>query len=281
MSRLYDVKYVSGSGTEVSLSGPPYFWGDNNLHNYAWDYSFSSKNSGHGAVIKRLARGGRAYDIEIRVFNPGGDTIPEALNDLHAIFDADLLAETPGKLYVGAQYLEGYFVESNKTEYTTNKRYIKLTAKFITGSPFWITPDLHSFPIFTAGADSGFILPTALPLRIGAVLSAAQLINDHYAPSSAIITIYGPATDPSITIGSWIYSVSGELGVGERYEIDQINRSVTKITQSGERINAFNLRGKTYSVFQPIPAGDSTVYYNGDFAVDVVLLKERSEPLWT
>lgn len=281
MSRKFIVKYVTAPGVEYDLSVWPYYWNNTNLHNYAWEYDFARNNIGNGSAIKDIKRNGRAYAVELLVLNTDQSVITTALNALHAAFDADVFAGTPGRLYVDSQYITGYFIESTKSEYTQDKKYIKLSLAFITGSPFWITERLISFPIFAAAADTGFILPTVIPMQIGAVLSSARIINTHYAASGSIITMYGPATDPSFSLGTHIYTVSGALIAGERYEIDQAKRTVVKITSSGERINAFNLRGKAYSVFEPIPAGESVLYYNGDFAIDITLLKERSEPLWS
>lgn len=279
MSVPYDVSYKNASGVVTNLTAPPFSWGNNDLHDYKWDYSFIKNSVGLGSAIKNITKSGRVYRIILNVFYSSSASIVATLNALHATFEADLLAETPGRLYIDTQYVTGYFVESAKPTYI-NGRIAVLDLAFVTGSPFWITEELLSFPIFTDYGATGFILPMAVPFGLVATLDSRQVINDHYAASGALITMYGPVTDPSFTVGTHIYTVSGTLGAGERYEINQRLRTVTKITSSGERINAFNSRGKTYSVFEPIPSGESILYYNGDFAVDIVLLKERSEPLW-
>lgn len=277
-NKPHDLRYVSSKGITVDLSGWPFLWEMTDLLDYKWDYTSTPNISGQGAKLSRFAKREQEKSVKIAVFS---DAMPVAdlIGDLSAILEADILAETPGRLYIGNQYCAGYMVDSSKS-ITRNTRIAKMALRFVTHYPFWITEQLCSFPLFTAGASAGFILPTKIPMRIGAVLNATQLANNHYAASSAIMVIYGPITDPSFSIGNHIYTISGTLGVGERYEIDQPLRTVTKITSSGERINAFAYRGKTYSVFEPIPVGENTLYYNGSFAIDITLLKERSEPLW-
>ena len=62
--------------------------------------------------------------------------------------------------------------------------------------------------------------------------------------------------------------------------INQINKTVEKVTNSGEVINSFNLRNKEYSVFDPIPAGESIMTYSGEFPISITLFYERGEPKW-
>lgn len=101
----------------------------------------------------------------------------------------------------------------------------------------------------------------------------------HFNPRTRV-ECDGPAVNPSFSIGGNIYQVNGTLLAGERFVINQLENKVTKITNSGEVINAFNLRSKTYSVFEPIPTGESLLTYTGEFAISLNLFYERGEPRW-
>jgi len=66
---------------------------------------------------------------------------------------------------------------------------------------------------------------------------------------------------------TWIACVLNDRLFKRRgaHEIDQVNKTITKITSSGERLNFFAYRGKTYSVFEPIPSGENYITYSNDF----------------
>ena len=53
-----------------------------------------------------------------------------------------------------------------------------------------------------------------------------------------------------------------------------------KYRNNGVMVNLFDLRGKEFSVFEPIPGDVVTVTWNGSFGFDITLFEERSEPAW-
>jgi hypothetical protein len=281
MPKPFYLKYSNSQGVEVDLTDRPYLWSVNNLADYEWTIEQSPLLlSGIGAAKSRLIRGTQSKNVEIVVYRGGGLSVYADIDYLTSIFEGDVLRGEYGRLYIGDQYCEGNFVSSIKT-IQRNIKIAKIALTFRTDRPFWISEERITLPIYSGETNVGFVYPFHYPFGYTASLGARQIINDHYAATSAIITLYGPATDPQIAVDSHIYKVSGELGESERYVINQPARTVQKITQSGEVINAFAQRGKTYSVFQPIPPGESIVFHNGEFAAEITLLKERSEPRWS
>ena len=280
MTRRHNVQYATAGGVVTDLNSWPYRWDSINLHDYDWGYSLTRKTTGYGSRISDLTKEGRAYDVTLLVYNTDQSVITTALNALHAIFEAAVLAQQPGRLYVDGQYVTGYFLSSKKAEYTDDKAYIRLALQFVTGSPFWTTDAVFTFPTYTP-SGGGWILPSAMPMWLDAGLSGTALENDHFAASNALIKIFGAATDPEFYVGSTVYKILGTIAAGDRVEIDQANRTVTYISSTGARANWFDHRNKVYSVFTPIPAGSNTLYYDGSFAIEVTLYQERSEPLWS
>lgn len=273
------LKYVTASGNSIYLSAVPFAWREFEALDYSWDSTYTKNAASHGSKITDITRQSKAFRIQLVASNGTWSEITAMLDLMHAYFEADILAKTPGRLYLGDQYITGYFAESIKST-VIDGRAVILDLTFVSGSAFWITEDLHTFAPLTEGSETGFILPTALPMAIVAP-SSRQLVNDHYAACKAIITMYGPASDPEFSLGSHVYSMTGSLSDGERIEIDQVNKTITKITSSGERLNFFAYRGKTYSVFKPIPSGENYITYSNDFTFSILLLKERSEPQWS
>jgi hypothetical protein len=278
MSRPFSLRYVSASGQVVNLDTWPYFWNETDLQNYSWSFESVNNPIGYGARFTKITRTAAEKTINLLVWNDGND-ITALTNSLTSVFDADVISETPGRLYLNDAYIIGYFTSVSHSR-RRDKNYVELELTFATSYPFWTSEETITFPIYTGDSTDGFKYPFSYPFNYIALLGATRIDNDHYAKTNAIITFYGAATNPQIAIDSHIYLVNGTLGDFERYEINQKERTVYKITQSGERINAFASRGKEYSVFEPIPAGATTVFYNGDYAVDIKLLKERSEPIW-
>lgn len=273
---LKSIRYVNNKGGELVLSESPYDWlSPISLFDYAWGYEQTVKVSGRGSTINRFTMEAREIPI---VLDVRGD-VKAGLNDLLAITEPDVLSNTPGRLYFGDQYTTGYLISSTKPgllePYLT-----QLNLVFLTDIPAWVSEDIIVLPTYSGNTTEGFTFPFHFPVTFMASLGAIRLLNDHYAPTPAVIKLYGPTEDPQIAVNSHIYKVNGALNDFERFEIDQRNKKVWKITQSGERINAFAHRGKIYSVFEPIPSGESIVFHNGTFAAEIKLLKERSEPQW-
>ena len=256
----------------------PLRWDDTDLQSYSWKVSTVKRTSGYGSKITDISREATSKKIKLKICDYGND-VAVYTNYLASVFEPDVIAKTPGKLWINESYTSG-FITGMDLGKRIERQYLELTLTFSTEYPFWITEELHTFEPLTEGSATGFILPTELPMAIVAP-SSRQLVNDHYAACNAIITMYGPVSDPQFSLGSHVYAVSGSLSDGDRIEIDQKAKTVTKISSSGERLNFFYARGKTYSVFEPIPAGENYITSNNDYTFEILLLKERSDPEWT
>lgn len=95
------------------------------------------------------------------------------------------------------------------------------------------------------------------------------------------LTIYGPATDPRVTINNIAVGVDGmTVQSGEYLVIDTAAKTVTLVNTSGEHVNAFNNRIKTGPIFTQLPPGSNTVYWSGDFGFDLTIYERRREAEW-
>lgn len=117
--------------------------------------------------------------------------------------------------------------------------------------------------------------------RYGTGLSAGSIINDHYAAAPAIIKIYGPASNPNIIIGGNTYNVNVILTVTDYLVIDQVTHEIYKVAENGTTTNVFNSRNKAYDIFKPIAVGENKVVYSGEYSIEITLVQQRSELLWT
>ena len=104
---------------------------------------------------------------------------------------------------------------------------------------------------------------------------------DSVGKNAFRILIYGEAVNPHITIGGHAYAINGTVGEGETLLIDSTAKTITLTTASGSTVNWFDKRSRDSYIFEPIPAGDSEVLWNGSFRFDLTIIEKRSEPRWT
>lgn len=280
MPKKYNLKYVTSGGFTVDFNGRPYTWEKpTDLLDYDWSFDDTPKSSGYGSSVTSVSRKTVTKTIQIAIYCGDSQSVDAHLARLSELFEPDVLSKTPGKFYINDCYVFAYIMGSKKSIYKTD-RIAKVQLKLVIESPFWITEDLHRFEPVQTGTATGFMFPLSFPIGFTSQ-TVRTLINDHYESCLAKITMYGPATNPQITVGSHVYVVTASLNEGDRIEIDQVNRTVIKISSSGEALNFLGNRGKTYSVFERIPAGEMAIVSRNDFVFDILLYKQRSEPVWT
>lgn len=274
------IRYINHAGVEIDLTKAPYMALGGNLQDFNWSLNTVTRASGIGGRVNSFANGVVEKELPIQIWAHSRAEYAEAINALHDLFAADVFARQSGRLYVGDSYVLGYGKGMYKTEWDDGADYMVCTVIFAIESGYWCSETTQEFNLFqTAGADS-FKFPGRFPCKFCASGGVATLINANSYAMPARIVAYGPAVNPSFLINAAQYIVYTELIEGERVVIDQLAGTVYKVTTSGEIINEFNNRGKNPSVFEPIPAGESIVYYSGNFPFEITILAQRSEPLW-
>ena len=273
----FNVKYVGAGGT-VDMSSAPILYREHDFMRREHNYSATALVSGLGSKLARFYREAKEHKITLSVW---GDDMHKTLNAMTEVFERDIFLQSPGKLLVNDEYLNCYVIASEVSDWTLAGNGVTVSLTILAEKPLWIREELLYYETFTIEASSGFILPTAIPFGFTANPGIRQLMIDHYASVPAEISLFGPFVNPSFSIGSHIYQINGTLLAGERFIVNQLNKTVVKITNSGEVINCFNLRSKTSSVFEPIPAGGNVLTYSGEFAISLILFYERGEPRWS
>ncbi len=95
------------------------------------------------------------------------------------------------------------------------------------------------------------------------------------------VTFYGAVTNPEIYLDGKPVRVYTSIADGEQLEITSNGRERTiyKLSATGEKTNYFVYRDKTYSPFFSIDRNTTLSYGNVNF--DFVTIEQRSEPSWT
>ena len=203
-----------------------------------------------------------------------------ARNKLFEIAEKDVLAMQHGRIMVGNYYFKCFVTKSQKKDYLTSKRYMKLDLTLTSDYPYWVRETESSFGT-SAETGSGINYPFDFMFDYGSQMSRMELINPNFVSSNFKMIIYGACANPTVTIGGHIYQVNCSVEAGEYLTIDSTTKKIFVTKNDGTIVNKFNDRNKASYVFEKIPSGSNNVTWDGSFGFGIILMEERSEPKWT
>lgn len=264
------VYYKNHFGETIDLKQYPYHLLSGDLLDYEWEtISSGGRISGFGKEIVEIA-------LKFEIFAKK-EEYHRALDRVTEIFEKDILAVTPGKLYINDQYIQCYITSSKKTEWESDILAVtELT--LVTDYPYWIKEETVHFEPISEEADNNKEYPYRYPYRYTNGFSNRTLYNDHYVASDFRMIIFGPVSAPAVFISEHLYQVNILLEAGEYLTIDSAKGTITVTENAGKQKNVFNNRNKIQDIFCKIPQGMNKVKWNGKFGFDIILLKERSQP---
>ena len=115
----------------------------------------------------------------------------------------------------------------------------------------------------------------------------ATVANDAVSPMPFELVVYGPVSQPAIIIGVNRYELHMDIPSGSYVTVNSVEgqRSIVMTAENGDTTNVFDkgergsgINGGSY-IFQPLPAGEHQVQWNG-FGFDLTVIQERSTPSW-
>lgn len=273
------IRYVNSEGVEVILNKEPYKVLMSDLTDY--DNVEIESNGKIAGFVKEITE----RKLNIDIISSSKETTQELCNKLNAVFEKDIYNDVAGKIYINDYYMR-CFIKSCKKSKRGNGVIRSYEYTLITDYPFWIKETTYQYlpespnQVDYATLEKGILFPE-FPFDFAPVHGEKILENPSFKDSNFILTIYGFAENPQITIAGHPYRVETTVYEGERLVIDSIKGTVEKIGRLGEVTNCYNARGKQKSVFQKIPPGMNTFQWSGGFGVDITLFDERSEPKWS
>ena len=273
------LKYRSGStGEEVDLSGRNIraHIKTAGLYDYEWEVNETAAEI--GSKIDGFGKKARKYDI-ILDFKGNKSERATAAETFYRIVETDVINRTIGRIELNGYYIKCYII-AVESKNSGIPRTVRQQASVYVPYPLWIAENSYTFHDYGVLSSNNKRYPGAYPYRYANGLGSAYVVNPHYTDANFLLTIYGPVTNPMITIGGNAYLVNIILEVGERLEIDSREETVTKVMMFGERVNAFHNREKGQTFFKKIPPGRLTVSWPGNFNWDLTIYEERSEPKW-
>ena len=278
----YSIYYENSAGEIIRFDEAPIVVQTTGLFDWQWNISAYDRAIRDGGRAVAARRPVQDRTLVLDVFADTQADHNAAIDRLHNILEYDLCTLTPGKLWINDRYVRCFAYASVKTLDRDWSTYtvVGLTLKLI--SPAWVKEETVTvLPVSgnAAGDEKKYL--GKYPYKYSEGGSVARFVNDTAAPAPMILKIFGACENPSVYIGGNEYSVNTSISAGSYVIIDQRNKSITRVGQSGTRTNIFNLRKKSVDNFLYAPSGSLTVSCSGQFACEVTFLTQRSEPEWT
>ena len=273
------IRHVNSEGVEVILNKEPYKVLMSDLTDY--DNVEIESNGKIAGFTKEITE----RKLNIDIISSSKETTQELCNKLNEVFEKDIYNDVAGKIYINDYYMR-CFIKSCKKSKRGNGVIRSYEYTLITDYPFWIKETTYQYlaeppeAVKYTDLEAGIMFPE-FPFDFAPVRGEKILENPSFAESNFIMTIYGFAEGPQVSIAGHPYRVETTIYEGERLVIDSKKGTVKKIGRLGEVVDCYNARQKDYSVFEKIPAGLNVFQWSGGFGIDITLFDERSEPKWS
>ena len=280
---MYSIYYVGAKNNEkINLCQWPYMVTGGDI----FDGSFSEVENGDH--IQDFEKKITTKKINIEIARTGLITLPEAVDYLESVTEKDIADVSPGKLYVGNNYMKCWIRGTTKGRWIQDLNQISDELEIISDYPYWITEEKFSF--LKQGTESSekmewLEFPYDTPFEYSKVRNLQYINNSNYTASGFKMIIYGPCINPLIRIAGHVYELRTTLYDGEYAVIDSStryakDRKIVKVKNDGVEENLFNSKNNESSIWEKIPAGLSIVSWNGAFGFDIILFNERGVPRW-
>lgn len=272
---LEKIRYVNHLNEVIDFGENGIYVAKSDIHDYEWT---ASEKNGKISYFERKIRN-RTLPVTILCNTPAEGIA--ARNRLMEVTEKDVIAMHPGRLLIGDYYYSCYINGSKKKNYLASRRLMEAELTIVSDAPFWVREMNHSFRKNQVGDEKYLDYPYDFSFDYASGFTSSLLTNTNFIGTNFRLIIYGPCKNPTVNIGGHSYGVTTDLADGEYLTIDSARKTIIKTAVNGAVSNIFNKRKRDSYVFELIPAGDSVVSWTGDYGVDIILLAERSEPLWT
>ncbi len=263
----------SDGRTSVNLDGDGAWVGTAPaMRGRAWSYSLGARR------ISAVARKAREVTVTAAF------TDPEKADLLRHLADRDVAGSTPGTLRVGAWFQRAYITACEPGTIFGDYHTADLTVVLLDGA--WSRESTISFGTVAESGGAGLDLPCDLPYDLGAPRPMRTIDAGRWGECPAKLEIHGPCESPSLRIGGNLYSVDCIVPTGGTLTVDGIAKTAIVTDGYGTETDVFKSamrgtgKGGGSYAFQPVPAGLSTVEWDGTFAFDLTIYEQEGEPPW-
>lgn len=278
---MIEIKYVCSNGEEYNLIGDKMRATSGYFHAYEWTPNTTEREM--GVTVNAFTKEPVTYDITLTVRGKEKER-KQILNKLTNAFEYDVVNLTPGRIYYGEYYIDGYVKKSSNEVSSENNSRTDCKIEIYCPYPFWSMEQQESFYPDSANKGKPYtFLDYTITYNYDYSRKSAGTQNwiiDHFRDNNFEMVIYGPCADPRILINGYPYQIYETLEAGEYILIASREKTITKHLRNGTVQNIFAKRAKDKSVFALIPSGVLTLNWSGEFGFDIKVYKERSVPEW-
>lgn len=267
------ITYISSAGNSYELNM------DGVLHKklpyFSWSWEVEGTKLQHGTRVSGFSKKAATYKANL-VFYDRSQAVRDAIvNALHDDYERDIRNKTPGRIVIGDYYIESYITSVNMRDangVTTDE--IEIYCPY----PFWVQEAYVTLPA-SQETEGGFLdFPFDFPFDFTAPALGHRTVKSDFPFASEFkMVIYGTAVNPRITINDYQYILYATIPQGAYAIIDSRDKSIM-MYNNGQKVDLFNFRNKTLSVFEKIPAGNLDITWDSSYGVDLTIFRERSEP---
>ncbi|NPD32259.1 hypothetical protein HLV35_03125 [Eggerthellaceae bacterium zg-997] len=272
---MHDLEYVSSTRWVVPLddvsAGTD---GALDIRGWAWESELGAHD------LLWADRPARTVGLEVVVADLA------RADDLRRASSLDVADGKPGRLVAQGEWEQrAYVLESGVKEHWGDHVTLSLKVALLDG--VWTRSHGREFPIRRSGEGSWLDYPHGYPHDFARGVESRQLRVDGLTPCPVKLVIYGPATNPYVTIGGNRYEVSASIPDGAYLTIDGRSKTIVMRNADGSDADMFAAgvrrggQGGGSYVFERLPPGVSEVAWDNTFGFTVTLYEEEGEPPWS
>lgn len=272
--------YENSAGNIIDfMSGPLAAQSPETLIKNQWKYSTIASANGLSKV-KKFYKELQTAPLKVSVFADSKEEFNDVMYQMHKTFDTDVRRVQTGKLWWNDFYMPVFAVTSSYDEFEEFFDSVEATVEFMSVYPYWIKTISNQYFAITE-ALGALDFPYDYNLYDFVKSDSLEIINNTcIGEANFEIIFYGPAVNPSVTIGGHLYELGFTLDKGEYAVINSVTQKIKAYSITGDEENIFHTRNKESYIFKKIPEGKVPVLRNKDLAVDINIFDERGEPEW-
>ena len=269
-----EIKYINNSGNSVDLNKYPYKMLLSDLLDGEWSYE--SSNNKIDSFYKKI----QSRSLKIDSHRNSGQSARSVQANLVDLFEADVVQNKRGRIYVDDYYMPCNIIKDKKTLWETN---VVVSSEFslVTDYPYWIRESKITYERKQA-SDTGYLdYPYDYPYDYSPNDMAVYIENTEVMPADFKLVIQGPCENPQVTIGQNKCQIMTTLSSYEYIVLNSMDRTIYKVSSTGTVTNVFESLNRNYENFDKIPQGNHIISINGTFKMEITMYMKRSEPRWT
>lgn len=269
------IKYIASSGNVYDLTTQDILHRTANYYDWSWKADGAKRQ--YGQRVSRFSRDSATYEADL-IFHGEPAELRRTIQALHNDFENDMRRMTPGRLVWGDYYIDAY-INGSAVENISFWSWISNKIQILAPYPFWIKEE--KVVLTTASETTGGYLD--YPYDYNYDYTAPE-IGKKVVPSDSPFTsefrmiIYGLAVNPRIVINGYPYILYATIPSGSYAIVDSKQRTIMLYKRNGQKMNIFDFRNKSDSIFEKIPAGNLDIVWDATFGVDLTIFREKSEP---